>query len=546
MAYNITLTNGEPLVTISDGTIDVNFTSLSLVGKNYAGYGQLVNENFVHLLENFANPDEPTNALTGQIWYDTNTESLKVRSSLDGWKTVGSTLGSGPSAPTGPSVGEAWWDTIREQLYVWTGTEWKLIGPLAVKGLPVTGSFPAVIKDSTGNDHVVIKFYVNDTVTAIWSKETADFEVDLEYFIPNFSEIGLPFIIRPGLNMAKLGSVDSGLYSGVDANTIWGTAENALNIDGVEPDNFFRKDSAGGTQTVENLVEFENAVYVGDDVNPLDDNVYNLGSAQAKFKFIYANTIVADSLTGAAGIVNSDGIPEGEINRYFTTARETFVRNWTNITDKPSFATVATSGSYTDLTNRPNLFDGSYNSLINRPDLTVYQLKSTAFSGNYADLNNKPSLATVATSGSYADLINKPTIPPAVNITGSANQVIYRDASSALVGSSGLVYNGSTLTCSGDIVAFSDAALKENITIIENPLEIVRQLRGVFFDRIDLQQPGAGVIADNVEAVIPRLVKKNQDGIRAVNYNGFAGVFIEAIKALEDEIERLKKQLNNK
>ena len=55
MAYNISLTNGEPLVTIADNTVDVNYTSLSLIGKNYSGYGQVLNENFVHLLENFSN-----------------------------------------------------------------------------------------------------------------------------------------------------------------------------------------------------------------------------------------------------------------------------------------------------------------------------------------------------------------------------------------------------------------------------------------------------------------------------------------------------------
>ena len=78
---------------------------------------------------------------------------------------------------------------------------------------------------------------------------------------------------------------------------------------------------------------------------------------------------------------------------------------WSSLTGKPSFATVATSGSYADLTNKPTLFDGAWSSLTGKPSLAT-----VATSGSYNDLTNKPSYATVATSGSYADLANKPTL----------------------------------------------------------------------------------------------------------------------------------------
>ena len=83
-----------------------------------------------------------------------------------------------------------------------------------------------------------------------------------------------------------------------------------------------------------------------------------------------------------------------------------FSGSYTDLTNKPSLATVATSGSYADLTNKPSLFSGAYADLTGKPSLAT-----VATSGSYADLTNKPSLATVATSGSYADLTNKPTIP---------------------------------------------------------------------------------------------------------------------------------------
>lgn len=89
---------------------------------------------------------------------------------------------------------------------------------------------------------------------------------------------------------------------------------------------------------------------------------------------------------------------------------------WTNITNKPNFSTVATSGSYTDLSNLPNLFSGNYNDLTNKP---------TLFSGNYNDLTNKPTLAIVATTGNYNDLSNKPSLA-VVATTGSYTDLLNR------------------------------------------------------------------------------------------------------------------------
>lgn len=83
-----------------------------------------------------------------------------------------------------------------------------------------------------------------------------------------------------------------------------------------------------------------------------------------------------------------------------------FDGNYNSLTNKPNLATVATTGSYNDLSNKPTLFSGNYNDLTNKPNL---------FDGNYNSLTNKPNLATVATTGNYTDLTNKPTIPAEAN-----------------------------------------------------------------------------------------------------------------------------------
>jgi hypothetical protein len=78
MAYTIVKSDGTVLTTIADGTINTTSTSLGLPGRNYAGYGQSLDTNFVHAMENFADTTPPPNPLRGQLWYNTNANTLCV------------------------------------------------------------------------------------------------------------------------------------------------------------------------------------------------------------------------------------------------------------------------------------------------------------------------------------------------------------------------------------------------------------------------------------------------------------------------------------
>ena len=78
MAYTIVKSDGNVLTSIPDGTINTTSTSLGLPGRNYAGYGQALDTNFVHLIENFADTTVPPNPLRGQLWFDTQSSLLKV------------------------------------------------------------------------------------------------------------------------------------------------------------------------------------------------------------------------------------------------------------------------------------------------------------------------------------------------------------------------------------------------------------------------------------------------------------------------------------
>jgi Chaperone of endosialidase len=101
-----------------------------------------------------------------------------------------------------------------------------------------------------------------------------------------------------------------------------------------------------------------------------------------------------------------------------------------------------------------------------------------------------------------------------------------------------------TITCT-DINSTSDIKLKENIHSIDNPLDKVMQINGVAFNWKDTKEAALGVIAQDIEEVLPELVKENEHH-KSVNYNGLIGVLIEAVKEQQRQILELKAQLNDK
>jgi hypothetical protein len=166
MAYTINKFNGEQLLVLDDGTIDTS-TSVGLVGRNYVGYGEIQNENFVFLLENFANDAPPSRPLQGQIWYN-NTSNLVYVYDGDQWAIVGAAVYSN-TAPLNPAVGSLWLKTPENTLSIWIGTSWVFIGPESVPGFGVTRARSGIIIDSTETDRPVIFLEIDDVPIAICS-----------------------------------------------------------------------------------------------------------------------------------------------------------------------------------------------------------------------------------------------------------------------------------------------------------------------------------------------------------------------------------------
>jgi hypothetical protein len=120
---------------------------------------------------------------------------------------------------------------------------------------------------------------------------------------------------------------------------------------------------------------------------------------------------------------------------------------------------------------------------------------------------------------------------------------LYFDSANYNLPSGGLILGG-TLTASGDVIAYSDRRVKKNIVTIENALEKVIALRGVEFDRIEDDAHSVGLIAQEVQEVIPSVVRESPDGTLGVAYGNLVGVLVEAIKEQQKQIEVLTARLN--
>lgn len=234
MAYTINLTDGAIFATIPDGTINTA-SSMTLVGKNYAGYGAFLDENFIHLLENGSNTTAPGAPLTGQLWWDSGSNLLKVYNGTT-FKTISAATASS-SAPTSNVTGDLWYDTANSLLKVWTGTAWLTVGPSVVSG---TGVQAATILDNLGNTHSVIEFYVGSSLIGIMSKDAT--------FTPSVTITGFA-TVKPGFQLSSasasylfqgtasdsqlLGGLDSTQFMRTDANTTTSGTLKVLNNTGL-------------------------------------------------------------------------------------------------------------------------------------------------------------------------------------------------------------------------------------------------------------------------------------------------------------------------
>jgi hypothetical protein len=201
--YTITLSNGNILTAVPDTQLVSSYGGLNLTGKNYVGYGTILDNNIVHMTENFADSTPPTNPLIGQIWFDTVSNVLNFWSGTQ-FKAI-SVITNSATAPLNPQEGDEWYDNINQQLNLWNGTAWIVIGPINQGGVK-EGFIVQSLQTNNGNIYY-LDLYANNELLGIVSSVT----------LTNPDIVGFGNI-RPGLNFvtnpeSAPSIIESGIYN---------------------------------------------------------------------------------------------------------------------------------------------------------------------------------------------------------------------------------------------------------------------------------------------------------------------------------------------
>ena len=235
MAYIVNKTDGTAVTTITDGTID-NTTSLTLFGKSYSGFGELLNEDLVKLLENSASTSAPTSPLKGEVWFDTTVNQLKVYDGTS-FKPSGGAK-SQASAPTSPSAGDLWIDSTNSQLYFYTGSAFILAGPVYTSGQTLSGFKIETVTNDSAVSKVIASMYSGNTRVAILSAET--FTPSGASNLTGFATVNAGITLRDGI-----GAVFSGTTTSAQFLNTTGTTNSSGTV--IAGGNFMRKDAAQTT-----------------------------------------------------------------------------------------------------------------------------------------------------------------------------------------------------------------------------------------------------------------------------------------------------------
>jgi hypothetical protein len=446
MSYVINRTNGDILVNLPDGSLDTS-TGLSLVGRNYIGFGELQQENFIKLLENFANTTRPSSALTGQLWFDTSVGSLKYYNGSVFKPISNLTVAGASGKPLNTNIGDQWFNTDENEFYMWNGTSFTLIGPTdlsrlasvyitgtkaTIAGLPTTGQTSGDAYLVDGNLHIWdSERWTNvgevQGPTGPAGVQGATGERGPQGVAGPAGAIGVQGLRgiqgvtgdtgpqgatgphgdtgaagSNGTSITILGSVaneaalpasgslgDGYLISGtlyVWNGSVW---ENVGNIQG--PQGVIGNTGPTGPQgTTGNTGPQGPQGPTGPQGSQgVQGTIGNTGPQGPQgVQGPIGNTGIQGP-TGPQGLTGPEG-PDGP-QGVQGVAGPAGSNAWADITSKPSFASVATTGDYTDLVNKPALStvatSGAYGDLSGKPADAIPLAGTTALSGNIIPTN---------------------------------------------------------------------------------------------------------------------------------------------------------------
>jgi hypothetical protein len=288
MAYIINKSDGTVLTTLQDATINTD-SSLTLVGRNYIGYGEIQNENFLFLLENFANTAAPTRPIAGQLWFDTTGKVLKA---YDGtkWVEVGSaTISQDP--PENPPAGGFWFKSGSNTLHAWNGTEWSLIGPETAEGFGVTRARSTTLRSNAGIDYPVILITVADVVIAIVSSSPFTINTNPINAVPGFTTVEAGITLNSSVFI-------NGRING-----------NAATATALESTRLINGRAFNGTQDITITANTSNNLQAGDHLigNDFNGGATTVWSVDASSSNLIGKVVVRNSAGGfSAGLITAN------------------------------------------------------------------------------------------------------------------------------------------------------------------------------------------------------------------------------------------------
>ena len=235
MAYTVNKSNSSSSpnsYTVQDGVVNTQ-TDLSLIGKGYAGYGESIAENFLHILENFSNTSAPSKPIEGQLWWDSTNSKLQVYNGTS-FQTAGGSAPYQSSAPANLAAGDIWIDSGTGQMYYYSGTSSVLVGPPSSTGTTNGFTYDTIL-DSGDTSQNITKLFNDGNLIAIISEDE---------FTPKVSLSGFA-TIKKGITLS----------TAISGNKFQGTATDADSLGGVLAANYLTtnaNDTTSGTISISN------------------------------------------------------------------------------------------------------------------------------------------------------------------------------------------------------------------------------------------------------------------------------------------------------
>lgn len=400
MAYIINRFSGEQLLSLEDGTVD-NTTDLKLIGKNFSGYGEAQNENFLFLLESFAGSTSPSKAISGQVWFDSSVNKLKYYTGTT-WKTAGGAEVSSVQ-PAGLVEGDLWYNSNTNQLFARTSAnEFVLVGPQAA-GSGTTQLLSTTVA-STPSDvliPVIIALIDNNPIYMI-SDVSFTPSSNQPASLDDYDITGHFPAVKKGITLIRTPSTG---VTGVDDDSVaasfWGTASNSLKLNGLESSAFIA--SAGPGQPV--LIQDDAGMKFGDSldfqVHVTDGNEATLSNTigdEIKFRTYTAGTglieiarIQNGADTGFIPFINN-AYNLGSLTKKWNTVHATTFSGRATESDSLVVDSIDYAGSLSSTPNTVAIRDTNGNLVAN-------VFTGTATRARYADLAEKYSTAEELPAG---------------------------------------------------------------------------------------------------------------------------------------------------